>query len=636
MKKIYLMGIAILAGSFSYGQSNHERYTFGLMQKKTYSGLINQNVRPSAVSDDRALNILWTEDFSGTTALTTGNGVWTTSGPEGAYWQMSTGTSGPNGYALSMDGRHLLWDSYTPVTEASFASTPVEGTVISPTIDLSGATSSAASIEFDLNAMFCCNQEPWTFNISNDDGVTWGADIPLNLDLGANDNTNDLAEPVHFSIIISSYLDATAANNNDCKIRFTWTGLDPNGSGQYSTHYYWTIDNIQITEVPAYEIQNKKMWLSDVKSNYEVTSFPADQVSTLTVQSEVGNNGVNAPTGLTMEVTTFDATGTTIIDGPVSGGSLFAAPINSAEVDTFTFATTIDLSAYPIGEYKVRSVITHDNTDEVTANDTLWRTFKVTAASYGHVNYDFPEVNGFAAYTVDVDLGAAYEINSTVDLHGVDVNLLLSGGTIEPTTLGVPLEISIRNLTTDQFVGYFEYTLGNDNVGSWETFNFHQAEYSNISSPVTLTAGNEYAVMLSLSQGNTLWYNANLPDADYSGILLADDIYYWLGNEPFILLNFDQALNIENEVDNSFSIGQNVPNPFDNTSTISYTLEEGANVSVEFVDVSGKRVQTINQGNQAAGSYKINLNANDFAEGVYFYTFTIGEKQITKRMVVTK
>ena len=30
----------------------------------------------------------------------------------------------------------------------------------------------------------------------------------------------------------------------------------------------------------------------------------------------------------------------------------------------------------------------------------------------------------------------------------------------------------------------------------------------------------------------------------------------------------------------------------------------------------------------------IEVNANDFAQGVYFYTFNIGDKQVTKKMTV--
>jgi hypothetical protein len=91
---------------------------------------------------------------------------------------------------------------------------------------------------------------------------------------------------------------------------------------------------------------------------------------------------------------------------------------------------------------------------------------------------------------------------------------------------------------------------------------------------------------------------------------------------------------INDEVNNNFNIAQNYPNPFDNNSVIAYTLEEGANVSVQFTDVSGKVIKRINQGNQAAGTYQIEVSGADFAAGTYFYTFTIGDKTVTKQMTV--
>jgi len=54
------------------------------------------------------------------------------------------------------------------------------------------------------------------------------------------------------------------------------------------------------------------------------------------------------------------------------------------------------------------------------------------------------------------------------------------------------------------------------------------------------------------------------------------------------------------------------------------------------MDVTGKVVKTINNGTQQAGVYTVAVDANDFAEGVYFYTFTIGTEKVTKQMVITK
>jgi hypothetical protein len=627
----------IMAGSISFGQEISPAYDFDFKNERVNTKEVVP-FRPTANtnSGDRALNILWTEDFSGGTGLTTGNGTWATSGADGGYWSIAAATTSPNGFPLSMTADHLYWNSYDGVGNegaGNFATTPVDGSIESPAIDLTGYTDVA--MEFTLNAMFCCNDEPWTYAISSDNGATYSAEQPLDLGLTANDNSNDLAEPVKHSAIITSLLDANGANNNDVKIRFTWKGVDANGAGQMSTHYYWTVDDIVIYELPAYEIAQKQLWLADINNAYEYTDFPANQVTTLTVQSEVVNNGVNEPTNFDMEVTVFDAS-QTIVDGPVSGGTLYAAPLSSGETDTLTFATAISINGYGLGEYKVRCVTSYDETDEILENDTLWRTFYVTENTLGHINYDFNPIEGLVNYSETSRTGGRFDVASNTDVHGIDVYLLSAGGTVDVTSVDVPFTIYIDNLTDDLFVGAYEYQLETAMLDDWYTFNFHDATSG--SAPVTLEPGKVYAVTMETFSGSVLWYSASLVDADFSGAFYynGDSQWYWSGDEPWLLLNMDESLSTDVNADNSYAIGQNVPNPFNENSMITYSIKEGANVSVEFVDVSGKVVKTINQGNQTAGSYQIDLNAGDFAEGVYFYTFTIGAKKVTKRMVVTK
>ena len=76
--------------------------------------------------------------------------------------------------------------------------------------------------------------------------------------------------------------------------------------------------------------------------------------------------------------------------------------------------------------------------------------------------------------------------------------------------------------------------------------------------------------------------------------------------------------------------------PFADNTIINYELNEAAAVTIEFMDVTGKVVKTINNGTQQAGAYTVAVDGNDFAEGVYFYTFTIGTQKVTKRMVIAK
>ncbi|MFK8044372.1 MAG: T9SS type A sorting domain-containing protein [Crocinitomicaceae bacterium] len=639
MKKLVLILTIFLVGSTLYSQNKFKPYNFGRLEEKVNTQPTTVDYRPTPKSGDRALNILWTENFDGTMADTTSNGVWTKTGNEGTYWNMSTSNIAPNGYLLSMDGRHLLWDSRTPLGSnepGGFATTALEGSAISPTIDLTGYTD--AILEFNLNAMFCCFEEPWSFAISNDNGATWGLEIPLDLGLSANDNSNDIAEPVKFSTNITSFLDPLGANNSDVKIRFTWVADSTSSAGQYSSHYYWTIDDIVIYEIPDYEVSQNKLWLQDLSQGFEYTNMPANLASTLTVQAPISNNGLNTPTNLAMEVTVFDAGTNAIIFGPVSGGNLSNPPFLAGNDDTITFATAFDMSMLAIGEYKVRSVITYDEIDEIQANDSLIRTFRISSESLGHVNYDANPVTNINNFSNDdTKRGALFTVKQISDFCGV--SFYLENGSGIPTTVDVPIVISIDDRTNDIPVAHYGYELKANMLGGWYMFNFFYSEPADSDGqvPPVLEPGIEYAITIK-SYGNHYWYRANLGDEDRSSLLWfgGDGNWYWAGEEPWMLLNFSACFGSidENIINPSIGISQNQPNPFNENTTISYHLNDAETVSVQIIDLAGKIVATYNEGLKGIGQHELTIGAGELSNGVYFYNFKAGNYSQTKKMVV--
>ena len=95
-------------------------------------------------------------------------------------------------------------------------------------------------------------------------------------------------------------------------------------------------------------------------------------------------------------------------------------------------------------------------------------------------------------------------------------------------------------------------------------------------------------------------------------------------------------MGVEDLVSSNLTLGQNVPNPTSNSTSINYSLNESANVNFEIVDITGKVIYTENMGNKGAGLYSINLNTADYAAGVYYYTMTAGADKLTCKMMVTK
>ena len=90
----------------------------------------------------------------------------------------------------------------------------------------------------------------------------------------------------------------------------------------------------------------------------------------------------------------------------------------------------------------------------------------------------------------------------------------------------------------------------------------------------------------------------------------------------------------------------NYPNPFNPETWIPYDLAEDSDVEIHIYNVKGECVRRLSVGFQGAGSYRSQSRAaywngkNELGEpvasGVYFYTFSAGEFQRTRRMVILK
>ncbi len=97
---------------------------------------------------------------------------------------------------------------------------------------------------------------------------------------------------------------------------------------------------------------------------------------------------------------------------------------------------------------------------------------------------------------------------------------------------------------------------------------------------------------------------------------------------------------------NSTALLANYPNPFNPETWIPYQLSEATDVTLTIYSVNGTVVRTLALGHQSAGIYQSRNRAaywngknelgESVASGVYFYTFTAGDYQHTRRMFILK
>jgi len=82
----------------------------------------------------------------------------------------------------------------------------------------------------------------------------------------------------------------------------------------------------------------------------------------------------------------------------------------------------------------------------------------------------------------------------------------------------------------------------------------------------------------------------------------------------------------------TFSMEQNVPNPFNNSAVIRYTLPENAKAKITIFDMTGKYIREYDLSN-AKG--ELVINSNEIGSGMFLYSLISGGKIImTKKMMV--
>lgn len=123
-----------------------------------------------------------------------------------------------------------------------------------------------------------------------------------------------------------------------------------------------------------------------------------------------------------------------------------------------------------------------------------------------------------------------------------------------------------------------------------------------------------------------------------------DDQVMQSWNDPTELDNYalDVQIGSVSAIDNNEPVpekpflAQNYPNPFNPTTTISYKLTTASRVKLIMYDILGRTVKTLVDKPQAAGLYKVKVDAADLPSGVYFYHLQAGAFSSMRKMVLTR
>lgn len=86
----------------------------------------------------------------------------------------------------------------------------------------------------------------------------------------------------------------------------------------------------------------------------------------------------------------------------------------------------------------------------------------------------------------------------------------------------------------------------------------------------------------------------------------------------------------------AFRLEQNYPNPFNPATTIRFSIEKPARVSLTVVNALGQVVETLVDGYRPVGDYSVRFDGSSLSSGVYFYELRAEGVAQTRKMLLLK
>jgi len=158
----------------------------------------------------------------------------------------------------------------------------------------------------------------------------------------------------------------------------------------------------------------------------------------------------------------------------------------------------------------------------------------------------------------------------------------------------------------------------------------HRAKFDYNTSSI-VTTGERY------NQNGNSWNGYSIPTWAYAGSTSCQASYAYEHHQVYYhVTSTTVGMADLTAKTTGIELGQNVPNPANGNTMIGYQIENGAAVTLEIHDITGKKVMSVEQGHQSAGTHTIQINAGALNNGVYFYTLKAGEFSVTKKMTVVE
>ena len=553
---------------------------------------------------------VWSDDFSDETTWTLDN-----SGQQGVDYgwninAVSDGWYSSNGINSTSGGNYAELVNGDPFAETQALDVVYTMTTANPIDVIALAGTNEVTLEFEqFGARFNDLQQ---ISISTD-GLVFtpvgnNNDIPVLSASGGSAYDNPDLKQINLATILD-------ANSAPIWIQFSWTTNFPSAAENPNVWvtYGWYIDDVRLVTNPGNDLEiTETYWGTEGLHYYQI---PLTQVAPIDFEVAVFNGGVNTQTNVVLNAD---------VNSGAFTGSSDAAQIEALDTALLTLNTQFTPDAN--GTYDIVQTISADSTDDVPGNN------EIDDISFSVGDYIYARDNGSPGGSTTngadgFESGNLFDVWADQTLKAIDVRI--PGGT---NGAQVGTEFYVKLYSVDVTTGDFVYEVESDILTLTQ-----QMQNTSLTvpflSPINVIANTTYlAVVGSYDEGFRV-STAGSSEPQTSFFLdLADNTWYYQTGTPYVRLNFDETIGIE-EDKSEFAVGNVFPNPISGEGQLNVFMNNAQNMSLEITDLSGKlvgsEIRTLNQGEN-----QILLDVKQLSSGIYTVTLSSGTTSFARKMIV--
>ncbi|MDP6134013.1 MAG: T9SS type A sorting domain-containing protein, partial [Candidatus Marinimicrobia bacterium] len=113
---------------------------------------------------------------------------------------------------------------------------------------------------------------------------------------------------------------------------------------------------------------------------------------------------------------------------------------------------------------------------------------------------------------------------------------------------------------------------------------------------------------------------------------LEGDVPAFENNQLYMVASLTEAVAFPE----AFSLDRAYPNPFNPTTTLSFSIPVDSEVILSIYNLQGRQVSTLVNGNMAAGYHSVVWNADRYSSGVYIVKMMTSEFTKTQKLMLMK